>query len=492
MDNAYKLGLAFSIGVKFSHSLKKAENRTLAMDSASSRIIDLFFKPVLAEDSGIDEDDGARWVTINHRKVKLDKDGNPVMPIGHFNVNSFLHEKKIGSKGKVIKGQLKKIEQMKTLPDFGKKGKKLGEALAPFSKVPALKAKTISEIDDKKLFIRGEPITYTTKKEKGQPSYKWIQNGKALTAKQAVAVEDALKGLKASLALNPQSTDVKVRPDLANGRGQIFTAKRGGNSLSAKSSSGKARGTSSRDPMTDYENALEKYEHVEGIIDRYSDIVGQIIQDVEDGKEGALCAYFMHRTLARVGSSDNVKTTQSVGASQLTADHFKVDGDLITCEFNGKNGFWKVQFRDSFLKGFILEKKKEYAEKMKLPKKQRDAWLKKNGRIFGASYNKVNKYLSELSERVGLKGRKLDPHDFRRINATLIARKYLDDNLTDKILNNEKAYSKLVAKSVNAAASALNDTPIMALKSYIVPSVLFKEKPELANEIPRKMFLGND
>lgn len=139
----------------------------------------------------------------------------------------------------------------------------------------------------------------------------------------------------------------------------------------------------------------------------------------------------------------------------------------MICEFHAKNGWWTLNIKDKFLKKYILEKL-ETAEKGKP--------------LFGVSYNKFNNYLKTISADVKLHP-PMRPHDFRRVVATQKARNYLDNAIKEDktILKDEDKYSKTMAKAVNYAADALNDSASVVFEKYIAPQIFFKERPELAD-----------
>ena len=77
----------------------------------------------------------------------------------------------------------------------------------------------------------------------------------------------------------------------------------------------------------------------------------------------------------------------------------------------------------------------------------------------------------------------MKPHDFRRVVATQKARSYFENAIKEDktILEDEDKYSETMAKAINYAADALNDTAGVVFEKYIAPQILFKERPELAD-----------
>ena len=275
-----------------------------------------------------------------------------------------------------------------------------------------------------------------------------------MTKDEALKLEAALGALKGSNVLSALTTGVKVRPDFATASGQLAI----GNMKNGTEFQFYSRETREH-------NDREKHANTENIMNHFSDVRDKFISDIEkENKPEAVLSYFVYQTLCRADTG--ASSTGSFGATTLRPEHFRVEDGKLICEFHAKNGWWKLNIKDKFLKKYILEKLKT-AEKGKP--------------LFGVSYNKFNNYLKTISADVKLNP-PMKPHDFRRVVATQKARSYLDDAIKEDktILEDEDKYSETMAKAINYAADALNDSASVVFEKYIAPQIFFKERPDLA------------
>lgn len=434
---AFEQGIAFSLGYDFIKGFLRLTNVT-AYDSEQGMVL----IRQLANDR-------KEWKEELHRR----DDRGRFALMGYANTHSALYHVVKDKNGKKAKGEevTDKERFINSLPDYGKskKGVPLSQALKPFAKVKAYKHTKLSQFD-KDLYLRGNAIKYEGKRPGDAPAYEWMQNGKRVSDKRAVEIETVLRSYGCRQALTPASTDVKVRPDLATGKGQLVT------------SNTKKSSFIGYDLETAEAVMREKYDRVSRIIDNYPKIANAIIDDCIEGRKEAPFAYFMHQTLARIGSSSE---SEGKGILQLHKSNFYVADGTVFCNFHGKNGFWRLVIKDPFLSGWL---------------QGRLSTMKKGDKVFDCSYYKATQYLAEIGKRAG--DIELHAHDFRRAVGTQVARAHIDANLTKEILADEKRYSKLVVQAINKASKAINDTASVAFEHYIVPQILFKEKPELAEK----------
>ena len=433
---AFEQGMAFSLGFDFIKGFLRLSSVT-AYDSEQG----LLLIRQLANDR-------KEWKEELHRR----DDRGRFAVMGYATVQSKLYKKE-KKNGKDVKGKelTDKERFLKSIPEYGKKknGVPLSQALKPFANVKPYKHKVLSEFK-KDLYLRGKAIEYKGKRPEGAPRYEWTQNGKRVDDKRASEIETALLSFGCSQALTPNSKNVKVRPDLATGKGQLVT------------SNTKKADFIGYDIETREASLREKYDRVMTVIDKYPEIANTIIDDCIDGRREAPFAYFMHQTLARIGSS-----SKSVGKGilQLKKSHFTISDDKVICNFQGKNGFWRLVIKDEFLRGWL---------------QGRLSQMGRGETVFDCSYNRASDYIKELGERVG--GIELHAHDFRRAVGTQVARAHVESKLTKEILADEKRYTKLILEGINKASKAINDSADVTFEHYIVPQVLFKEKPELAEK----------
>ena len=432
---AFFLGFAFVLGVDFAR--KNDQNLT-----ENQFII-----------NSLGAMDDKPWDESKHKR---DKDGKFAKE-GHSRVDSELRPFKKEGDNKYAKGEteskgrwITRLPGLKTEDDT-----KVSQALAPFVSSPKLKGTTIRQLDKNLLIERSDERSYEGKKKEGEPLYTWKQNGKELTKDEALKLETALGALKGSNVLSALTTGVKVRPDFATALGQLAIG---------KMRNGEEFKFYSKDTRED--NDRKKHLNTENIVNHFSDVRNKFISDIEkDKKPEAVLSYFVYQTLCRADSG--ASSTGSFGATTLRPEHFRVEDGKLICEFHAKNGWWKLNIEDKFLKKYILEKLKT-AEKGKP--------------LFGVSYNKFNDYLKTISADVKLHP-PMKPHDFRRVVATQKARSYFENAIKEDktILEDEDKYSETMAKAINYAADALNDTASVVFEKYIAPQIFFKERPELAD-----------
>lgn len=431
---AFLYGFAYSLGVDFA---RKNDNTA----PQNEYIINL-----------LGALDRAPW---NENDVDRDEKGRFASK-GHARVSSELYAFKTEGENKYAKGELvTKGRWLNKLPGLTSEDVETErKALKPFVSSPKLTGTTIRQLDAKKLIERSDKRRYEGKKKEGEPLYTWTQNGKELSKDEALKLETALGALKGSNVLSALSTGVKVRPDFATASGQLAIG---------SMQNGKEFQFYSKKTRED--NDRKKHANTENIVNHFSDVRNKIISDIEkDGKPEAVLSYFVYQTLCRADAGSS--KTGSFGATTLRPEHFKIEDGKLICEFHAKNGWWKLNIEDKFLKDYILKKLKT-AEKGKP--------------LFGVKYDKFNQYLASISSDVKLNP-PMKPHDFRRVIATQRARSYIENavNRDKTILEDEGKYSEAMAQAINYAADALNDSASVVFQKYIAPQIFFKERPDLA------------
>lgn len=338
-------------------------------------------------------------------------------------------------------------------------------SLDSFSSVPAIPATKMSEIADALCYLRGAKNTSGT-----QPAYQWTKGGDAVPQDEAIRLEGALREGKHTGALNEDYSEVKVRPDLFNGTGQM---------ASFKNKDGKPCQSYCADHKIG--SAVAKYNNVLALEEHYEDIKKKICEDCVKGKQEAILAYAMMRTKIRVGSS--AKPTDGQGLRHLTKGDIQLsqDGETLYFSFNGKSSqWWHVTLKDKFLHEYVANRKASLtgAGSNTVP-------------VFDVSYGDICNYLHDISrEYVNSDDEAMDPHDFRRIGATRLARQYLKKELNGvSPTENRKKWEDRIVKAVYEVAGHLNDTPRMVFSSYIAPQVLFESSmQDMVNYFP---FLAN-
>lgn len=348
---------------------------------------------------------------------------------------------------------LKNPKEMSETPNFDS-----------FADVPAEPHTTISSFDRGKLYLRSDKAREDV--GDGRPKYTWTRGGKPIPEDEALRLETALKEKGFTAAINPEYTNIAVRPDLYNGDGQVtqFTNKSGEN----------------HNDYTDRhieQAAIAKYKKVNKLLAAYDTIKDRIFKGCDAGNESATLAYFMMRTKIRAGSKKD--PTGGRGATDLERGDFTLadDGETFYVSFNGKSKqWWHVTCKDKFLYDYISKRKSEISGKGA-----------NDASIFKASYGELRDYLKSISrDLVDSDDEAFDPHDFRRVGATKVAMAYLDKELVgvDPVKDRKKWEDRIV-KAVIAAARHLNDQPQTVFDNYIAPNILFaSSKDDMVKYFP--------
>lgn len=348
---------------------------------------------------------------------------------------------------------LKNPKEMSETPNFDS-----------FSGIPKEPHTTISSFDKSKLYLRSNKTNEEA--AGGKPRYNWTRGGNPISDEEACRLEAALKEKGFMSALNPDYTNIAVRPDLYNGDGQVtqFTNKSG----------------ECHNDYTDRhieQAAIAKYKKVNELLGVYDKIKERIFSDCDAGKEAAILSYFMMRTKIRAGSKKD--PTGGRGATDLERGDFTLsdDGETFYVSFNGKSKqWWHVTCKDKFLYEYIAKRKDEISG----PGANDES-------IFKASYGDLRDYLKSISQDlVSSSDNAFDPHDFRRVGATKVAMAYLEKELKGVDPSKDrKKWEDRIVKAVIEAAKHLNDQPQTVFDNYVAPNILFaSDKDTMAKYFP--------
>ena len=374
-------------------------------------------------------------------------------------------EKKVDKKGKSTRddhdkfGKKGKHDKWISLPvPDSEKIKKERPNFDSFAGEEVRPYKNISQFPPEELYFRSNKPRREKPKE-GEPAYLWIRGGKELEPKEALRLEKALSEAGYTGALNPQYGEVKVRPDLCNGTGQVtqYMTKENG----VKGNYG---------PEFIAASNRAKFERVNKLYKVYDQIKDRIYDGVKKDDPNAWLAYFMLRTKVRIGSAGDPKGGR--GASDLARGDVSLsnDGETFYLSFNAKSKqWWHVTAKDPILYDYLAKRKKDV---------QGSGANKKP--LFEVSYGKFRDYLKDISQDLtGDPEVYFKPHDFRRCGATRVAEETLAKSLqgVDPVKDRKK-WEDRIAKAAIAAAQHLNDTPNVAFSTYILPNILFRSSPK--------------
>ena len=177
----------------------------------------------------------------------------------------------------------------------------------------------------------------------------------------------------------------------------------------------------------------------------------RIAKEAAAGRPEALLTRLEDKTAIRIGTDKDINAkVKAYGLTTLEGRHVTVrQGKFIDFDFIGKEGKrYTNTIQDSQLGAFIEARKKAAGSAGKLFPDVND--------------KKLNKYVKDTIGPYSVK-------DFRTYHATRIAHTELEAYATTTLTAKQK---KAVVDDVLAKASGfLNNTPVMAKKSYIDPTV---------------------
>jgi DNA topoisomerase-1 len=166
--------------------------------------------------------------------------------------------------------------------------------------------------------------------------------------------------------------------------------------------------------------------------------------------DDATALYLIDKTGFRIGGSKDTQADQhAYGASTLTADHVKIDGDKVAFDFIGKHGVRiQQEVEDSRLASLLAPK------------------LARGGRLFDTDDNRLRGYLHSIDGEFKVK-------DFRTLKAAETALTTMRGMAAPTDMKSYKAQRNAVG---DAVAAKLGNTRTVALSSYIPPEVFSKWK----------------
>ena len=297
--------------------------------------------------------------------------------------------------------------------------------------------------------ITREPI-----QRAGMGQYEWHVDGRVIRGKEAFEFEKAMVNAGFGKILSSVATDVKVRQDYANGRGQICGMRATKNS-EWKSEDAAEFKRACKDKHIAQINAV--YENGEDIIDTLLLNMKEMNGRADEAEPWL--AYLQLVSTARVGSPGS----EEAGVFDLMPDNVKVSGSKVTLDFDAKNGRWHTTFEDAPLADFFRERLRN---------------SKDGERLFrDVSYSSYTAYLGDIGEYYGIpkreKGDGFTSHNLRHLSASLFASREVDKIKVDPKKDPE-AYIAALADVVRRTGLHVNDSPDVAFKSYIAPAALWK------------------
>lgn len=183
------------------------------------------------------------------------------------------------------------------------------------------------------------------------------------------------------------------------------------------------------------------------LMPRMGEIREQLKKDALAGNEEAKVLYLITQSGFRIGGKGDGKAdVEAFGASNLTGDHVKIEGDSAHFDFLGKKGVRQQHsVADPVITGFLRGKQEGKPLFATNAAKVRAAWQDKYG------------------------GTKV--HDIRHVVATELASSELSSRLKDANAKNEKEKKKLMTEVATTVGAKLGNNPSQALGTYIDPSI---------------------
>lgn len=164
-------------------------------------------------------------------------------------------------------------------------------------------------------------------------------------------------------------------------------------------------------------------------------------------RDTAAVTHLLIKAAVRIGGEKGNTRHIPFGASTLQGQHMKIEGDKITLNFTGKSGVRiNKTFEDAKLAGYLRGRK-----------------LVKGEAIFSTTKDRVNRYIKEITGDSYFSAK-----DFRTWNAT---GKALSVIKRLPIPKDAKSFKKLLSKVAKAVSKHLGNTPNVAIKYYIDPTV---------------------
>jgi DNA topoisomerase-1 len=206
-------------------------------------------------------------------------------------------------------------------------------------------------------------------------------------------------------------------------------------------------------------SAAAKFGRNRELIAKEAEILKQnrenLTSSVPKTREAAHTMALVHHTGIRPGSdAETGAAVKAYGATTLEGRHVVVDGDNVRLKFTGKKGVdLDIPVHDREIAAML---------------KERAATAGATGRLFAVSDADLREYSHTLD------GGGFKPKDFRTLRGTTEAMKHVEGLPRAATM---KEYEKTVRGIAKQVSQVLGNTPTIALKSYINPSVWEALKP---------------
>lgn len=199
--------------------------------------------------------------------------------------------------------------------------------------------------------------------------------------------------------------------------------------------------------------AAKKFSRISELNQKFKSIYAQNEEarksDEPKKRAAADCAHLIMTTGIRPGSEDDTGADKKAyGATTLEGKHVVIDGDKVSLKFVGKKGVsLDLPVTDPGTAKMLRERKKSAGE---------------DGQLFPINEKALLDHVHSFD------GGGFKTKDFRTLLGTRTA---IDEVSRREAPKNEKEYKKSVMEVAKIVSSKLGNTPVIALQSYINPSV---------------------
>ena len=174
----------------------------------------------------------------------------------------------------------------------------------------------------------------------------------------------------------------------------------------------------------------------------------------------ACAARLLDRGFFRIGSEDYAEENDTYGIATMRKRHVRVDGDIVTFDYESKGGKRRMQaFGDPSIAEIVtfLKRRRGGGEELLA--------YKQHGRWKDVKSADVNEYVREAA------GGSFSAKDFRTWSATVLAAVALGVSGPAAAKGTKTARKRAKTRAIKEVARYLGNTPAVARASYIDPRV---------------------
>jgi DNA topoisomerase-1 len=203
--------------------------------------------------------------------------------------------------------------------------------------------------------------------------------------------------------------------------------------------------------------AAAKFSRIRELLQKRAALRQEIEQHLAKGSEPAACALLILTTGIRPGSERDTRArTKAYGATTLEGRHVQVENGRVILDFIGKEGVHlRIPVEDPAVAKMLLARKERAGP---------------NGKLFQTNDAQLRQFVASLD------GGGFLTKDFRTALGTATALEMVRAQPTRAATMKE--YKRRVKEVAEAVSRRLGNTPAMALKAYIDPTVFVAWSPQ--------------